>query len=61
MTMTAAELMVIFDALRGSLMVKDNGQIFTFGEKTRRESLERIGKLMAEVKITAECTEDKPE
>lgn len=39
---TVADMLVLIDTLRGSLLVRDNGYLFTHGRKTRENLLAKL-------------------
>jgi|WetSurSiteA1Bulk_404760.scaffolds.fasta_scaffold01558_18 hypothetical protein len=46
MKLTALELAVIVDALRGSLVISDNGAVFAYTETSRKLVIDHITEIM---------------
>ena len=51
MKLTALELAVILDTLRGSLALSEGGRLFAYTQKTREDVLNRIAGIMQKATI----------
>jgi hypothetical protein len=54
MKLTALELAVIVDALRGSLGIQEGGRLFSYTEETRKKVINHITTIMEEAVIELE-------
>lgn len=57
MKISLAELLVMKDTLRGSLMMHDRGMLWSYDKKTREDVLMMMEKMVNSVTVDIEITE----